>query len=96
MSTYEMKAGQGSAFENKEKKEDWHPEFRGKVMLPNGDVHYLDVKMRETKAGRPWVGVKVGAKVSAGAPVYSGHQQAKANGYQPQPGLANMSEDVPF
>ena len=96
--TYEMRAGFGSAFENRDKKEDWHPEFRGQVMLPNGDVHYLDVKMKQTKAGKPWTSVKIGNKVSAGGPVYSGmsqHEKAKVNAYQPDP-LAAMTDDIPF
>lgn len=95
---YEMKPGQGSAFANDKKVEDWHPDYRGKVMLPNGDMHWLDVSIRESKSGKPYVKVKVGAKVTAGAPVYSmAHDQAKVNGYQPQgAGLAALNDDIPF
>lgn len=95
---YEMKPGQGSAFPNDKKVEDWHPDYRGKVVLPSGDTHWLDVSIKESKGGKPYVKVKVGAKLTAGAPVYSmAHDQAKVNGYQPQAkGLADMTDDIPF
>lgn len=88
---YEMKPGQGSAFKNKDKTEDWHPAYRGKVMLPNGDVHYLDITPKKTQAGEAWVSVKIG-KAVAGQQM-SQHSVDKGNGYQPQP--AEDSE-IPF
>lgn len=95
---YEVKPGDGSAFVNRDKKEDWHPDFKGKVMLPNGDEHWVGVRIRKTKAGDDWVSIKVGKKVEAMSPVYSGaHDQAKVNGYQPQrAGLADLDNDIPF
>jgi hypothetical protein len=92
---YEMKPGQGSAFKNEKKTEDWHPPYRGKVMLPDGSVHWLDVTPKKTAKGDTWVAVKVGNKVQDAAsdiakPV-SAHNQAKANGYQPQ-----QDSDIPF
>lgn len=98
---YEMKPGQGSAFVNEKKVEDWHPDFKGKVLLPNGDMHWLDITKKATKDGKEWVSVKVGNKVQAPAPVYSGqsnHDAAKANGYSPQAAYAplNRDDDVPF
>lgn len=64
---YEMKPGQGSAFKNDKKTEDWHPAYKGKVMLPNGHVHWLDVTPKKTKAGDTWLAVKVGNPVTGGA-----------------------------
>jgi len=66
-STYEMKPGQGSAFKNDKKTESWHPAYRGKVMLPNGQVHWLDVSPKKTKAGGTWLAIKVGNPVTGGA-----------------------------
>lgn len=91
---YEMKPGQGSAFKNDKKTEDWHPAYKGKVMLPDGSVHWLDVTPKKTAKGDTWVSVKVGNKVQnapAAQPVINNHNQAKANGYQPQ-----QDSDIPF
>ncbi len=89
---WEHKPNFGSAFINKEKSEDWHAEFRGDVMLPDGTLHYLDVSPATTKAGDPYYKVKIGKiKQPAGAPVQSAHNQAKANGY-----LAQNDSDIPF
>ena len=57
---YEVKPGQGSAFTNKNKTEDWHPPYSGEIILPNGDVHYLNVKPGKTKAGENWFAVTIG------------------------------------
>lgn len=89
---YEHKPGNGSAFVNKEKKEDWHADFRGDVMLPDGSIHYLDVKPAVTQAGETYYKVKIGGvKVAKGAAPMapSEHNQAKANGYQ-------NDSDIPF
>jgi hypothetical protein len=94
---YEMRAGQGSAFGNRDRKEDWHADFRGKVMLPDGKVHYLDVWVKKTKNGDDWVSVKVGNETVADQPKQDAHSQAKSNGYQPQSvSINDMESDVPF
>ena len=82
---YEMKPGQGSAFKNDKKTEDWHPAYKGKVMLPNGQVHWLDVTPKKTKAGDTWLAVKVGNLVDGAA--------------KPAPVTASVAEvddDIPF
>lgn len=89
---YEMKAGQGSAFKNRDRKEDWHADFRGKVMLPDGSVHYLDVWTKKTKDGDPWVSVKVGNQV---LPKQDEHNAAKSNGYQPVK-TVDLKDDIPW
>ena len=33
---YELKPGQGKAFVNKTKTEDWHAPYSGEVVLPDG------------------------------------------------------------
>lgn len=98
---YEMKPGQGSAFPNENKKEDWHADFRGRVMLPDGKTHWLDITNRKTKDGKAYVTVKIGAECQGGQPVYSaahkpfdsGHQKARANAYQP---VSDLDSDIPF
>jgi hypothetical protein len=57
---YEVRAGQGSAFVNRNKTEAWHADYQGEIMLPDGTLHYLDVKHGHTKAGDNWFAVKIG------------------------------------
>lgn len=57
---YEKKPGQGSAFANKDKTEDWHADFRGDVLLPDGSLHWLDVTPATTKYGETYYKVKIG------------------------------------
>ena len=71
---YELKPGQGSAFVNKNKTEDWHAPYSGEVILPDGASHYHEITPGKTSAGEWWFRVKVGkpkaAKlVQAAAPV---------------------------
>lgn len=89
---YEMRPGQGSAFKNDKKTEDWHPAYKGKVMLPDGSVHWLDVTPKKTKAGDTWLAVKVGNQISEPARQIGAHNTAKGNGYQPQ----GDDSDIPF
>ena len=51
---YEKKPGDGSAFKNNEMTEDWHFPYTGEIILPNGDLHYLNIKPGKTKAGEHW------------------------------------------
>jgi hypothetical protein len=81
---YEMKPGEGSAFLN-EKKEDWHADFRGKVVLPDGKVCYLDVYKKTDRNGNPFVRMKIGKEVQ-------GRGEAP-----PAKGTVNtMKDDIPW
>jgi hypothetical protein len=57
---YEVEPGQGSAFVNKNKTEDWHAPYNGEIMLPDGTMHYLNIKPGKTKAGENWFAVTIG------------------------------------
>lgn len=96
---YEMKPGQGSAWPNEKKTEDWHADFRGKVMLPDGKTHWLDITPKSSD-GKTWYSVRIGREVqSAGQPYSAAHQpfpaqdshnKAKSNGFQ------ELDSDIPF
>lgn len=90
---YEMRAGSGSAFKNDKKTEDWHPAYKGKVMLPDGSVHWLDVSPKKTKAGDTWLAVKIGNPVQqqGSVPPLDAHNQAKGNAY-----VTEADDDIPF
>ena len=86
MSKYEHKPGRGSAFPNEKKVEDWHATHRGKLMLPDGTLHWVDVWVK------PWqntdkVELRIGNPVKVGEPTYSGVKAA--------PGVIN-DEEIPF
>jgi hypothetical protein len=87
---YEMRAGQGSLFKNDKKTSDKHPNLKGKVMLPNGEVRWVSGWSKRTAAGEAWISFAIGELV-AGQPV-SQHSQAKGNGFQPQ----GDDSDIPF
>lgn len=89
---YELKPGQGSAFVNKFKTEDWHAPYKGEVILPDGSLHYLEITPGKTSAGEWWFRAKIGKPKppKAAAPV-SEHSQAKANAF-----VADIDDDIPF
>lgn len=87
--SYEMKPGQGSLFKNDKKTNDKQPTLKGKVMLPDGSVHWVSAWSKRTSAGEPWISLSIGELVGTGQP--SAHGKAKANGYQPDP-----DSDIPF
>jgi hypothetical protein len=97
---YEHKPGQGSAFKNNDKKEDWHADYKGDVMLPDGALHWLEVTPKTTQAGEVFYKVKIG-NVKVPKSGMSSHNTAKGNAYQPQDSSAsllvmNPDEDIPF
>lgn len=85
---YEMRPGHGSFFKNDKKTTDKHPNLKGKVMLPNGEVRWVSAWSKRTAAGEPWISFNIGELVAV-----DGHNQAKANGFQPQP---SDDSDIPF
>ena len=87
---YEMKAGQGSAFPNESKTEDWHADYRGRIMLPDGKTHWIDVSMKTSKDGKKYVALKVGKEVQALQPVYSAAHKPFTDQRQ------GLDSDIPF
>ena len=100
---YEMRPGQGSAFPNDKKTTDKHPDMKGRVMLPNGETRWLSIWKKTTSAGQDWLSFSIGelcqaqgqtAYSAAHQPFASQHDQAKANGYQPE--SRDLDSDIPF
>lgn len=98
---YEMRAGSGSLFKNDRKEKDTHPDLKGKVMLPNGEVRWLSAWKKTTGAGAAWLSISVGELVQPmaggsnlpgnGVPPLDAHNAAKANAFVP-----DLDDDVPF
>lgn len=100
---YEMRAGSGSLFKNDRKEKDTHPDLKGKVMLPNGEVRWLSAWKKQTGAGAAWLSISVGELVQAqgqsygsnlpgnGVPPLDAHNTAKANAF-----VVETDDDIPF
>jgi len=99
---YEVKAGQGSAFVNRNKTEAWHADYQGEIMLPDGTLHYLDIKHGLTKAGDNWFAVKIGKEKQPKQQQDNPYAQEgklinmEALRLKPKPSFANNDDDVPF
>jgi len=66
---YETKNGQGSAFLNKNKTEDWHPKYQGKCKI-NEVMYYFSVNPKLTASGMELMEFKLGKPIeSQAAPV---------------------------
>ena len=59
-STYEQKPGKGAAFPNDKKVEDWHADYKGRVCLPDGSMHWLDVTIKTAASGMQYAAVSIG------------------------------------
>jgi hypothetical protein len=103
---FEQRPGQGGVFRNKNKTQDIQPGYTGKVMLPNGELRFMSIWVKKTKAGEPWLSISVGDIVQA-----QGQQQAMvldsakpfAAPVAPTPNptlvarsVAAMDDDLPF
>lgn len=90
---YEQRPGQGSLFRNEKKTTEKHPNLKGKVMLPNGELRWVSGWSKKTSAGEAWISLAIGDLVAGsggGVPPLDAHNQAKGNGYQPE------DDDIPF
>ena len=91
---YEMRAGSGSLFKNDKKTTDAHPNLKGRVMLPNGEVRWVSGWTKKTAAGEPWLSLNIGELC----------QVQGAGGYNstPHPALLepkakpDLDDDIPF
>ena len=64
MAEYQAKPGTGSVFKNDNKTEDWHADWRGKILMPDGTEHYLDVYDNVSKSGVEYRTVRIGNPVA--------------------------------
>tara|TARA_R110000823_G_scaffold233573_1_gene359925 strand:+ start:1953 stop:2243 length:291 start_codon:yes stop_codon:yes gene_type:complete len=91
---YQRKPGSGSIFKNDRKTEDWHADWRGKVLLPDGSEHYVDLyNNKSQRDGSEYFGLRIGSVVAASsstesAPVH--HSQSTTDA------LEAMEDDLPF
>ena len=87
---YQAKPGTGSVFKNDNKTEDWHADWRGKILMPDGSKHYLDVYDNVSKSGVEYRSIRIGN------PVANKGGQAPVQNTQPAGDVMEMEDDLPF
>jgi hypothetical protein len=88
-----MKPSSGSLFKNDRKEKETHPDYKGKVMLPNGEVRWLSGWKKQTASGDGWLSLSIGDLVQqagGGGQPMTQHSAAKANAFQ------SDDSDIPF
>ncbi len=86
---FEHRPGQGSLFKNNKKRLDRKdPDLDGRIMLPDGALHWFKAWEKKDATGQSFFSCQIGDLCAV---QQSG---AKANGYQPQ--AANLDEGIPF
>jgi len=93
---YQAKPGSGSVFKNDRKEQDWHADWRGKILMPDGTEHYLDVYDNVSKSGVEYRTVRIGNPVAnkgGQAPVRNSQSTNQAVSSDQ---LNELEDDLPF
>lgn len=90
---YKPQPGTGSVFKNDRKQEEWHADWNGKILLPDGTEHYIDVYDNVSKSGQEYRRVRIGRPVA--------NQGGKAPVQNTQPAnqagtVQDVEDDLPF
>ena len=93
---YEPKPGEGSVFVNDRKEEDWHADWRGRILLPDGTTHWLDVYDNISKNGVAYRRVRIGAAVQSSTSNTSAPVQHRKPADTPVENAREFEEDLPF
>ena len=96
MAEYEPKVGECFPQPNKKKEADWHADYKGTILLPDGKTYWIDVWPKYvSKAGNTCVKVKIGAEcLPVGAIA-----RPNANTFDDGPkakGFQDVEGDIPF
>ena len=95
----EKRDNSGALFKNDKKEKDSQPDLKGRVMLPDGTVHWLSAWTKQGASGK-WISLQIGDAVQQqgggsnlpgnGVPPLDAHNEAKGNGFVPD------DDDIPF
>jgi len=89
---YEQKPGKGAAFPNDKKFEDWHADYKGRICLPDGAMHWLDVTIKTAASGMQYAAISIGNACEPTTAVDHGpkrHPDGHRSGFQ-QAGEATL------
>lgn len=87
---YETRELSGSAFRNRRKQQDTHPDFTGEVRI-NGQLYWFSMWEKRTQSGEPWF--SLGLKVKEDRPAASAPAPKPSWPAAQQP---RLDEDTPF
>lgn len=82
---YEQKPGKGAAFPNDKKVEEWHADYKGRICLPDGAMHWLDVTIKTAASGMQYAAVTIGNPCEPSTSVDHGpkrHPDGHRSGFQ--------------
>lgn len=83
---FEHRCGQGSLFVNNKKRPDKKdPDYDGRIMLPDGQLHWFKAWAKKDAAGQTFFSCQIGLPCN----VHSAHKESLTNGYQ-------TDSDIPF
>jgi len=92
---YQAKPGTGSVFKNDDKTEDWHADWRGKILMPDGSERYIGVYDNVSKSGVEYRGIRIGKPVAnkgGQAPV----RHTQSTNQVTSDDLNDLEDDLPF
>lgn len=92
---YKPQPGTGSVFKNDRKQEEWHADWNGKILLPDGTEHYIDVYDNVSKSGTEYRRIRIGRAVAnqnMQAPIQNTQSAAPVSSDQ----LNEIDDDLPF
>lgn len=91
----ELNENEGKLFVNNDKTEDWHGDYTGQILLPDGTRHYINLYQNVGRtSGNTWFKVKIGNPVKSSANTGT---QAPVQNTQPANTIESLDEDsIPF
>lgn len=95
---YELKQNEGSAFANKRKEKEGHPDYTGEFNV-NGKLHWFDVWQNTTRNGEPYFKARLREKVAKPAdPQAIADTFEKHTGVKPTVSVKNkpLDDGVPW
>ena len=90
----ELNEREGKLFVNNDKTEDWHGDYTGQILLPDGTRCYINLWQNVGRnSGNTWFKVKVGNPVKSSA---NTEPQAPVQNTQPAGQVMDIEDEMPF
>lgn len=89
---WETKPNSGSAFVNRRKQKDTHPDFTGELLVLEPGLYWFNMWQKETQNGDTWFSVAISPKEDRPAPANSQIEAKPAQAQQ----AAISDDEIPF